>query len=84
MAEDRAAITTICGRPDVRDALARGDWSVVLRAFFDSGLSQTAIAGRTGLSDRRIGREPVWRPATIRKWHSQRPRHTQSEAEPTR
>ncbi len=25
-------------------------------------------------ADRRIGREPVWRPATIRKWHEQRPR----------
>jgi anti-sigma factor RsiW len=35
-------------------------------------------------ADRRIGREPVWRPATIRKWDSQRPRHAQSEAEPTR
>jgi hypothetical protein len=34
-------------------------------------------------ADRRIGREPVWRPATIRKWQSQRPRHTHSEAEPT-
>jgi hypothetical protein len=35
-------------------------------------------------ADRRIGREPVWRPATIRKWHSQRPRHTVSDVEPIR
>jgi len=27
-------------------------------------------------ADRRIGREPVWRPRTIRKWHKQRPRIT--------
>ena len=56
MAEDRAAITTICGRPDVRDALARGDWSVVLRAFLDSGWSQTAIAERAGLSQSQVSR----------------------------
>jgi hypothetical protein len=35
-------------------------------------------------ADRRIGREPVWRPATIRKWHSQRPRLTRDEPEPMR
>ena len=33
MAEARAAITAISGRPDVRDALARGDWSVALQRF---------------------------------------------------
>jgi len=30
--------------------------------------------GQMPEADRRIGREPVWRPATIRKWHNQRPR----------
>jgi hypothetical protein len=30
-------------------------------------------------ADRRIGREPVWRPATIRKWHKQRPRAAQAD-----
>jgi hypothetical protein len=25
-------------------------------------------------ADRRIGREPVWKPDTIRQWHNQRPR----------
>ncbi|MBO0880027.1 MAG: helix-turn-helix domain-containing protein [Mycobacterium sp.] len=24
-------------------------------------------------ADRRIGREPVWKPATIRKWNERRP-----------
>jgi hypothetical protein len=56
MAEDGAARTAVCGRPDVRGALARGDWSVVLRAFLDSGLSQTAIAARTGLSQSQVSR----------------------------
>jgi len=32
-------------------------------------------------ADRRIGREPVWRPATIRKWHSQRPRLNREASE---
>ena len=35
-------------------------------------------------ADRRIGREPVWRPATIRRWHSQRPRRAVSDVEPIR
>jgi transcriptional regulator with XRE-family HTH domain len=47
---------TVYGRPDVRDALARGDWSVVLRALVDGGLSQTAIAARTGLSQSQVSR----------------------------
>jgi Helix-turn-helix domain len=37
--------------------------------------------GQMPEADRRIGREPVWRPATIRLWHSQRPRRARS-AEP--
>jgi hypothetical protein len=38
--------------------------------------------GQMPEADRRIGREPVWRPATIRRWHSQRPRQAAGE-EPT-
>jgi predicted DNA-binding transcriptional regulator AlpA len=33
-----------------------------------------AARGQMPPADRRIGREPVWRPATIRTWHSQRRR----------
>src|SRR5215469_5974653 len=54
MAED--SIATVLARPDVQAALARGDWSVVLRAFLDGGLSQTAIAARTGLSQSQVSR----------------------------
>jgi transcriptional regulator with XRE-family HTH domain len=50
------AAVSVCGRPDVRDALARGDWSIVLRAFLDFGLSQTEIAARTGLSQSQVSR----------------------------
>jgi transcriptional regulator with XRE-family HTH domain len=50
------ASTLAWNRPDVRDALARGDWPIALRAFFDSGLSQTVIAARTGLSQSQISR----------------------------
>jgi hypothetical protein len=35
-------------------------------------------------ADRRIGREPVWRPATIREWQSQRPRPSHGDTETTR
>jgi predicted DNA-binding transcriptional regulator AlpA len=37
--------------------------------------------GQMPAADRRIGREPVWRPETIRQWQSQRPRQTHG-AEP--
>jgi hypothetical protein len=37
--DDVNASTLAWNRPDVRDALARGDWPIVLRAFFDSGLA---------------------------------------------
>jgi transcriptional regulator with XRE-family HTH domain len=56
MAGDSAAATAVLARPDVQDALARGDWSIVLRAFLDSGMSQTAIAARTGLSQSQVSR----------------------------
>ena len=49
-------MTAISDRPDVRDALARGDWSIVLRAFLDGGMSQTVIAARTGLSQSQVSR----------------------------
>jgi len=39
--------------------------------------------GQMPSADRRIGREPVWRPATIRKWDRQRPRRTHNEAGPS-
>ncbi len=54
--DDVNASTLAWNRPDVRDALAQGDWPIVLRAFFDSGLSQTEIAARTGLSQSQISR----------------------------
>jgi DNA-binding Xre family transcriptional regulator len=53
---DDTAAVAICGRPYVQDALARGDWSTVLRAFLNLGLSQTAIAARTGLSQSQVSR----------------------------
>jgi transcriptional regulator with XRE-family HTH domain len=55
MADDAAHVVPWT-RPDVQDALARGDWPTVLRAFLDSGLSQTAIAARAGLSQSQISR----------------------------
>jgi transcriptional regulator with XRE-family HTH domain len=56
MAEARTGTDVICARPEVRAALARGDWAMVLRAFLDSGLSQTAIAARAGLSQSQVSR----------------------------
>jgi len=56
MANDSTAPAPIYDRPDVRDALARGDWAVVLRAFLDQGLSQNAVAARTGLSQSQVSR----------------------------
>ena len=54
MGDDSPAPVVPWNRPDVQDALARGDWPTVLRAFLDVGLSQTAIAARTGLSQSRF------------------------------
>ena len=56
MGDDSPAPVVPWNRPDVQDALARGDWPTVLRAFLDGGLSQTAIAARTGLSQSQISR----------------------------
>ena len=41
-----------------------------------------AARGQMPAADLRIGREPVWRPATIRKWDRQRPRRHR-DIEPT-
>src|SRR6516225_9816840 len=56
MGDDSPAPVVPWNRPDVQDALARGDWPTVLRAFRDTGLSQTAIAASTGLSQSQISR----------------------------
>jgi hypothetical protein len=56
MAGQRVTANPILRKPGVADALARGDWSTVLRAFLDGGLSQTAIAARTGLSQSQVSR----------------------------
>jgi hypothetical protein len=55
-----------------------GDWwttSDVAR-FLDVAPStiRAYARGQMPAADRRIGREPVWRPATIRKWDRQRAR----------
>jgi hypothetical protein len=46
MAEDSTAAIAVLARPDVQVALARGDWSVVLRAFLDTGV-HSAYTTRT-------------------------------------
>jgi len=37
-----------------------------------------AARGQMPSADRRIGREPVWQPATIHKWDRSRPRRTRT------
>ena len=59
---------------DCHALLAAGLDGDPCRAYFTRGQMPSA--------DRRIGREPVWRPATIRNWHSQGPRSAIS-SEPT-
>jgi hypothetical protein len=39
-----------------------------------SRLRKSTASTTPNRADRRIGREPVWRPETIRRWHSRRPR----------
>jgi transcriptional regulator with XRE-family HTH domain len=56
MVEARKLADAACARPEVRQALAMGDWPVVLRAFLDCGLSQTAVAARAGLSQSQVSR----------------------------
>lgn len=43
-------------RPDIRAALAGGDWSRVLRAVQDAGLSQSKIATLVGISQSQVSR----------------------------
>jgi len=43
-------------RADVRRALAAGDWSATLRAILDSGITQTEVAARTGVSQAQVSR----------------------------
>jgi predicted DNA-binding transcriptional regulator AlpA len=61
------------------------DWwttSDVARFLGISSSTVRAYAAREQMpkADRRIGREPVWRPDTIREWHEQRPRHNASQS----
>ena len=55
------------------------DWWTTrdVAAFLDiapSTIRAYVARGQMPQADRRIGREPVWKPATIRQWHNQRPR----------
>ena len=56
MAPGTATTSGVCALPEVREALARGDWTVVLQAFRRDGLSQATISDRTGLSQSQISR----------------------------
>lgn len=47
---------TLVARPELRHALAHGDWETVLRAYLDAGLSQTTIAARAGISQSQVSR----------------------------
>jgi predicted DNA-binding transcriptional regulator AlpA len=60
-----------------------GDWWTTRDVATFLGIAPSTIRayvarGQMPEADRRIGREPVWRPATIRRWHSQRPRQGQN------
>jgi transcriptional regulator with XRE-family HTH domain len=43
-------------RPEIRRALASGDWAKVLRAVLDTGMTQTEIANRAGISQAQVSR----------------------------
>lgn len=75
-----------CNLMAMAEPLPRDWWTTRDVATF-LGIAPSTIRayvarGQMPEADRRIGREPVWRPATIRRWHSQRPRQAQS-AEPS-
>lgn len=53
---ESAIVDDVYAQPETRYALAHGDWQTVLRAYLDTGLSQSAIAGRTGISQSQISR----------------------------
>jgi predicted DNA-binding transcriptional regulator AlpA len=74
-----------CNLTSVAEALPRDWWTTRdVAAFLNvspSTIRAYVARGQMPAADRRIGREPVWRPATIRKWHSQRPRLAGSDTE---
>ena len=70
--------------PGTRGQLVAGMAQIVDATFLGiapSTIRAYAARGQMPEADRRIGCEPVWRPATIRRWHSQRPRHARSAAQ---
>lgn len=50
------ADSTLIAQPELRHALAHGDWSTVLRAYLDAGMSQTSIAAQCGISQSQVSR----------------------------
>jgi len=76
-----AAVTVIAAQLGVGVSVNRPRDHGVRATFLDvapSTIRAYVARGQMPGADRRIGREPVWRPATIRKWHSQRPRRPQT------
>jgi predicted DNA-binding transcriptional regulator AlpA len=71
----------------VTEALPRDWWTTRDVASYlevsPSTIRAYVTRGQMPAADRRIGREPVWRPETIRKWQRQRPRRGYDDAEPT-
>lgn len=75
-----------CNLVSVTETLPRDWWTTQDVASYLEVAPSTVRAyvarGQMPAADRRIGREPVWRPATIRRWHRQRPRRDRSITEP--
>ena len=67
-----------CNLDTVTEALPTDWWNTRDVATFLNVAPFTirayAARGQMPEADRRIGREPVWRPETIQRWHDQRPR----------
>jgi hypothetical protein len=67
-----------CNLRPVAEPLPADWWTTRdVATFLDvtpSTIRAYAARGQMPEADRRIGREPVWRPETIRSWQSQRPR----------
>jgi predicted DNA-binding transcriptional regulator AlpA len=64
-------------RAQVLEKLLRRSWPRDVATYLDvapSTIRAYVARGQMPEADRRIGREPVWRPETIRQWHNQRPR----------
>jgi hypothetical protein len=70
----------------VAEALPTDWWTTRDVAIFldiaPSTIRAYVARGQMPEADRRIGREPVWRPETIRRWHSQRPRRASAAQDP--